>query len=154
MNLSKHFTLREATRSQTADRLDIDNQPRMEIIPKLVQVAHNILEPLRAHYGAPFTPSSWYRCQELNEVLGSRSTSQHVKGEAVDIELPTVDNLELAKWCRDNLDFDQLILEFYNLDDPTSGWVHCSYVSEQKNRGEVLTIQKGGILNAGLPVPN
>jgi len=150
-NLTTHFTLTEAAKSQAAERLGIDNQPGMAIIAKLVRTANHILEPVRANYGKSFSPSSWYRCLELNRRLGSKDTSRHVKGEAVDFEVPGVDNLELAHWINDNLDFDQLILEFYDPRYPSSGWVHCSYVSQDENRGEVLTIQSKGILNAGLP---
>ena len=91
----------------------------------------------------PFAPSSWYRGPELNEAIGGSARSQHVKGEAVDFELPHVDNWELAEWCYRNLDFDQLIVEFMVEGDPTAGWVHCSYRDDGGNRGNALRIQRG-----------
>ena len=136
--LSEHFTLREATKSATAIRLGIDNTPPDDVIPKMKAVAERILEPCRAHFATPFTPTSFYRCLALNRELGSSDDSQHVKGEAVDFEIPGLPNLKLARWIADNLLFDQVILEFYSPVDPAAGWVHCSY-ADGKNRGEVLT---------------
>ena len=148
MNLSEHFTLKEACYSSTALRLGIDNKAPEFVIPSLQAVALHILEPVRAHYGS-FTPSSWYRCHALNKAIGSKDSSQHIQGEAVDFEIPGTDNLELAYWCIDNLQFDQLILEYYEENDPSSGWVHCSY---SKNfRAQILTIWKGGSVTSGLP---
>ncbi len=149
MNISRHFTLREACRSMTADRCGIDNTAPPEVAKNLILVAENILEPIRHYFDIPFSPSSWYRCLELNKTIGSKSTSQHVKGQAVDIEVPSLSNLKLAQWINHNLDFDQLILEFYNEDDPMAGWVHVSYVSPEDNRREVLTIGKTTLV--GLP---
>ena len=149
MNISRHFTLREACRSMTADRCGIDNTAPPKIAKNLVLVAEHILEPIRHYFDIPFSPSSWYRCLELNKTIGSKSTSQHVKGQAVDIEIPSISNLKLAQWINHNLDFDQLILEFYKKDDPMAGWVHVSYVSPEDNRREVLTIGKTTLV--GLP---
>ena len=137
-NLSKNFTVAEAMKSATALRLGIDNTPPDKVMKSLIDVAVNILEPVRANWSRPIAPSSWYRCLELNQAILSSDGSQHVKGEAVDFEVSYVPNFELARWCRDHLEFDQLILEFYDPDDPRAGWVHCSYV-EKWNRGEVLT---------------
>ena len=149
MKISEHFTEREACRSMTADRCGIDNNPPDEVATSLYLVADNILEPVRKHYGIPFPPQSWYRCLELNTQIGSKPTSQHIKGQAVDIEVPSISNLELAKWIAKNLEFDQLLLEFYKPDDPHAGWVHVSYVSPEENRNEILTIGKKTIV--GLP---
>ena len=149
MNISRHFTLREACRSMTADRCGIDNTAPPEVAKNLILVAENILEPIRHYFDIPFSPSSWYRCLELNKAIGRKPTSQHVKGQAVDIEVPSLSNLKLAQWINHNLDFDQLILEFYNEDDPMAGWVHVSYVSPEDNRREVLTIGKTTLV--GLP---
>lgn len=148
MNLSQHFTLEEATKSQTALRLHIDNTPDEATIERMKIVARGILEPIRAHYKFPFSPTSFYRCTDLNRAIGSKDTSQHVKGEAVDLELAGVSNYDLACWIRDNLKFDQLILESYTLGVPSSGWVHCSLV-EGDNRNQVLTIS-GGQTQTGL----
>jgi len=150
MNLSKNFTLLEATKSSTAQRLGIDNTPSDEQIEALAHVAKGILQPVRDHYKIPFSPNSWFRCLELNRVIKSKDTSQHILGEAVDFEVPGVSNFDLATWCRENLHFDQLIIEFYDSNDPTAGWVHCSSKRNGSDRYEVLTIGKGGTLY-GLP---
>ena len=150
MKLSQHFTLAEATRSMTATRCGIDNTPGPDVAKAMINVCENILEPIRKHYDIPFTPSSFYRCPELNEKLGSKNTSQHCKGEAVDIEIPGIANIELARMIENQMDFDQLILEFYIPGVDDSGWVHVSYVSPQDNRHEVLTITKDKTV-IGLP---
>jgi hypothetical protein len=144
MRLSPHFTFLESYKSQTAERNDIDNTPPVELVPRLITVATKILEPVRAHFGKPFSPSSWYRCLDLNRKLLSKDTSQHVKAQAVDFEVPGITNYKLAEWCRDNLTFDQLILEFYTPGKSESGWVHCSIV-EGENRGQILTINSKGV---------
>jgi zinc D-Ala-D-Ala carboxypeptidase len=144
MMLSTHFSLAELTKSSTASRLNIDNTPDDAQIEALKLVALNILEPIRERYGA-FTPNSGFRCQELNTAIGSSPNSQHIKGQAVDLELVGVDNYNLACWCQDNLKFDQLILECYT-GSPTSGWVHISFV-EKDRRDQVLTIGSKGIFS-------
>jgi len=138
LRLSRHFTLREAVKSQTAARKGIDNTPSVERIAPMVRVAEHILEPVRANYGVKFSPNSFFRCLELNRAIGSKDTSQHIKGEAVDIEIPGQTNFDVAQWISQNLDFDQLILECYQPGDPHSGWVHVSYVSAAENRRETL----------------
>lgn len=148
MRLSDHFSLAELTKSTTALRLGIDNSVdplgAPTIVSNLEALALNILEPVREHFGIPFSPGSGYRCFILNRVLLSKDSSQHIRGQAADIEIPGISNFELAEWIRDNLDFDQLILEHYTLGEPTSGWVHVSYARLQKNRKEVLTVSKQG----------
>jgi zinc D-Ala-D-Ala carboxypeptidase len=134
MKLSQHFTLQELTKSSTALRLRIVNDPGALEIENLKQVCSFILEPVRTHYKIPFSPSSGYRCPNLNKAIGSKSTSQHVKGQAVDFELPGISNFEIASWMKQNLTFDQLILEFHQKEIPSSGWVHVSFVSPQTNR--------------------
>ena len=133
--LSTHFSLKELTRSQTAERKGIKNQPNDREIENLKLVCENILEPVREHYGIPFTPSSGFRSFELNKAIGSSSKSQHITGKAVDFEIPGVPNMEVALWIKEHLDYDQLLLEFYKEKIPDSGWVHCSYVG-QENRKE------------------
>ena len=128
MNLSDHFSLWELTKSQTAIRNGIDNTPDEESIKNLKEVCTKILEPVRTHYDRPFTPSSGYRCWSLNRLLGSSDRSQHITGEAVDFEVPGISNMDVARWMINELDYDQLILEFYKEPDPHSGWIHCSYV--------------------------
>lgn len=176
MNLSSNFTLSEAIKSQTALRLGIDNSPPSELLPSMIAVAANILEPCRANWARPIIASSWYRCEELEKAIcwNGRTDSafgrwcvrhdleisdenwkkyflkkSHSKGEAVDFEVPYVANIRLARWIEANLEFDQLILEFWNPDDPRGGWVHCSF-AEKWNRKQILTIDKSGI-HLGLP---
>jgi len=155
IKLSKNFWLSELVKSNTADRLGIDNWPTDEkVINSLKLVTRNVLQPVREYYDIPMNPNSGYRCLELNRVLKSKDTSQHPKGQAIDFEVPVISNFELASWVRRNVQFDQLILEMYNPKEGlNSGWVHCSYVSEDENRGEILTIFKksaGGGVFPGL----
>ena len=126
MYLSRNFSLSELTKSQTALRNGLDNTPSTEEIVALTSLCGNILQPVRDKYGS-FTPNSGFRTVKLCELVGSSAKSQHAKGEAADIEVAGGDNYQLAVWISKNLDFDQLILEFYNSDDPSSGWVHVSY---------------------------
>jgi zinc D-Ala-D-Ala carboxypeptidase len=134
MMLSAHFSLSELVRSETATRNGIDNTPGDTEIENLVVTCREILEPVREHYGIPFAPNSGYRCLALNRAIGSSDSSQHVTGNAVDFEIPGIDNKEAALWVMENCDFDQLILEFYKEGRPTSGWVHCSYDEEKEHR--------------------
>jgi hypothetical protein len=143
MQLSKNFTLHELTRSQTASRLGINNDPPNELIPSLKRICDKLLEPPREFYNIPFSPTSGYRCLELNRAVGSKDTSQHVKGEAVDFDIPGIDNYELAMWLKNHIEeFDQLILEYYTIGEPNSGWIHMS-VKEKENRRNTLTCTKG-----------
>lgn len=140
--LSTNFWLREFTKSSTATRLGIDNWPvNQQIVDNLTKVVYNIVQPVRDHFGKPFSPNSGYRCLALNRVLKSDDTSQHVTGQAVDIEVPGISNYDLADWIKNNCDFDQLLLEFYYPGEPISGWVHISFVI---NRKQILTINDTG----------
>tara|TARA_R110002020_G_scaffold84979_7_gene210053 strand:+ start:103 stop:546 length:444 start_codon:yes stop_codon:yes gene_type:complete len=132
--LSKHFSLAELTKSSTATRRGIDNDPDSTARENLIVLCSEVLEPVREHYGVPFVPNSGFRCLELNRAIGSSDSSQHVTGNAVDFEVPGVDNKEVALWVKENCDFDQLILEFYKEGEPTSGWVHCSYDVDKDHR--------------------
>ena len=138
MKLSGHFSLAELTKSQTATRKGIDNKPTLDHIENLTELCTQVLEPTRRNFGKPMVISSAYRSEELCEAIGSKTTSQHAKGEAADFEMFGVDNKELAKYIKNNLVFDQLILEFYNPDDPSSGWVHCSYSKEENRKQSLL----------------
>ena len=138
MKLSGHFSLAELTKSQTATRKGIDNKPTLEHIENLTELCVQILEPTRRNFSKPIVITSGYRSEELCEAIGSKSTSQHAKGEAADFEMFGLDNKELAKYIKNNLVFDQLILEFYNPDDPSSGWVHCSYSKEENRKQSLL----------------
>jgi len=132
--LSTHFSLKELTRSQTAERKGIKNTPNDAEINNLKLLCENILEPVREHYGIPFSPSSGFRSFELNKDIGSSSRSQHITGQAVDFEIPGVPNMEAALWIKEHLDYDQLLLEFYKEKIPDSGWVHCSYVGSENRK--------------------
>ena len=138
MKLSGHFSLAELTKSQTATRKGIDNKPTLEHIDNLTELCVQILEPTRRNFSKPIVITSGYRSEELCEAIGSKTTSQHAKGEAADFEMFGIDNKELAKYIKNNLVFDQLILEFYNPDDPSSGWVHCSYSKEENRKQSLL----------------
>lgn len=149
MRLSKHFTLAELTKSQVALRRGIANAPTSAEIANLERLCERILEPVRARFGTPFSPSSGYRSPALNRAIGGAERSQHCRGEAADFEVPGVANLALAQWIRDRLVFDQLILEFYDPEIAAEGWVHCS-IAAGANRGRVLTINRRGVF-PGLP---
>ena len=128
MKLSANFTLSELTKSQTAVRKNIKNEPSTAHVENLIHLAETVLQPVRDHFGKPVAISSGYRSPELCEAIGSSTKSQHARGEAADFEIMGVDNMQLAMWINKNTDFDQLILEFYEPGDPNSGWVHCSAV--------------------------
>ena len=129
MQLTDHFTLEEMCKSSTAIRKGINNFTEDEtIIANLTGLCRHALEPIRANYDTAFTPTSAYRCSALNKTLGSSNKSQHVLGQAADIEITGVDNFTLATWISENVTFDQLNLEFYQLGDPSSGWVHVSFI--------------------------
>ncbi len=138
MQLSPHFSLAEFTRSDTATRLKIRNVPDEAQIASLRTLCVQVLEPLRAHFGRPVRITSGFRSPQLCVAIGSASTSQHARGEAGDFEVPGVDNFTVASFIRDNLPFDQLILENYVRGDPNSGWIHASYRTGRLRR-DVLT---------------
>jgi hypothetical protein len=153
MQLSPHFTLAEAMASRTAAALDIDNTPPGAFIPRLRFVAETILEPIRAHYGQPLVYDgglSWYRSPALNTKVGGAVGSQHTRGEAVDVEVRGISNIDLAHWVRDHLEFDQLILENWDGSSPSSGWVHVTAVADRPMRLDVLTYAHGRYTR-GLP---
>jgi hypothetical protein len=151
IQLSPHFTLRELCKSHEAIRHGIDNMATdRATIANLRAVANGILEPIREHFDIAFSPQSGFRGAVLNSVIGGSAKSQHMTGEAVDVELPTVDNVELARWIQKNLEFDQLILEFHRAGEPSSGWVHCSLIRGEGNRGQALTTVDGRNFTRGL----
>ena len=135
MKLSQNFSLRELTKSQTAERKGISNEPSEEHVENLKLLCTNVLQPIRDEWGV-VSISSGYRSPALCEALGSKSTSQHAKGQAADFECYGVDNRELFNWVVENLEFDQAILEFYT-GDPDSGWLHVSF-NEDGNRQQTL----------------
>jgi hypothetical protein len=139
MQLSKHFSLEEMTRSMVASRKGIDNIPGAGEIKNLENLCYEVLEPVRAHFDKPITVSSGYRSETLCEAIGSKKTSQHAKGMAVDFEINGVPNIQVAYWLTNNVDFDQCILEFYKPTDGSAGWIHASYNEKGANRKQVLT---------------
>ena len=148
MNLSKHFTLEEMEKSSTGIRLGIKNKAGSGEIKNLGDLCYEVLEPVRVKFDKPVTITSGYRSPELSVALGSKSTSQHCLGEAVDMEVLSVSNLEVALWIQNHCDFDQLILEYYT-GEPNSGWIHVSY-KDGSNRKQVLTFDGKSYTN-GLP---
>ena len=140
--ISKHISYKEATFSQTAIRKDIDNTPSEEILERMRTVAENIFEPLRAHVGGPIKINSFYRSIMLNTAIGGSKSSQHTRGEAIDIDdtLGCMSNKDMFTFIKDELDFDQLIWEFG--DDENPAWVHVSYVSPENNRRRILKASK------------
>ena len=133
MNLSRNFTLQELTKSDTAIRKGINNNPSAGQIEKLKLLCENILQPVRDHFGR-VKVTSGFRSPELCLAIGSSINSQHAKAEAADFECVGVDNAELFDWIKSNLQPDQLILEFYTPGEPNSGWIHCSYTPDQPRK--------------------
>jgi zinc D-Ala-D-Ala carboxypeptidase len=141
MILSQNFTLQELTYSDTAIRKGMDNTPNEEQIENLRLVCNNILEPVRVHFKAPVVVSSGYRSVAVCEAVGSSAKSQHTKGQAADFEIFGIPNKDVADWIVNNIDYDQCILEFWNENEPNSGWVHCSF-NGAGNRRQYLKAQK------------
>ena len=137
MQLSKNFSLSEMTKSDTAARKGIENTPTDQHKESMKLLCDKILQPVREHFAKSVRVTSGYRSEALCEAIGSSKTAQHAKGQAADFEITGIDNKELAEWIIDNLDFDQIILEFYTEGDANSGWVHCSYKMHD-NRKQVL----------------
>ena len=142
MKLSEHLSLSEVTRSESAKRNQISNMPTGEHIANFMLLAEKIFEPIREHFGVPIHISSGYRSKELNAKIGGSATSQHCKGQAIDIDMDGstngVTNADVFEYIKDNLPFDQLIWEFGN--DINPDWVHVSY--NVKQRGETLKAVK------------
>ena len=140
--ITKNFTLAELTYSDTAKSKGIKNMPTEEEYKNMVILCEKVLQPIRDTLGKPVKINSCYRGKQLNEAVGGAKTSQHCSGQAADIEIMGMSNYDLAVWIRDNLDFDQLILEYAtNLSaDINSGWVHVSY-KVNGNRHQCLTIK-------------
>ena len=148
MQLSKNFSLEEMERSQTAQRMGIKNKAGSGEIKNFTDLCYNVLEPCRAKFDKPIRISSGYRSEELCVAIGSKKTSQHALGMAVDMEIPSESNLKVALWLQNNVDFDQLILEYYT-GEANSGWIHVSF-HEGNNRKQVLTFDGKSYTN-GLP---
>ena len=144
MKLTENFSLLELTKSQTAERKGIDNTPSTEHQEHLKSLCEMILQPVRDHFSRVVSVSSGYRSEALCLAIGSKTTSQHAKGEAADFEIFGVSNKELADYIHENLEYDQLILEYWKKSDPNSGWVHCSYTNGNNRRQYLRAYKEDG----------
>ena len=142
MKLSQHLDLSEVTRSNEAKRKGISNMPTSEHIENFKKLAENIFEPIRKHFGVPIMISSGYRSKELNKAIGGATTSQHLLGQAIDIDMDGtpngVTNKMVFDYIKAHLNFDQLINEF------DYSWVHVSYNPTGKQRKQILDAIKVG----------
>ena len=136
-NISKHITYREGIRSDTATRRGLNNNPNEQQLESMQLVAKKVFEPLRTHFDKPIRINSFFRGKELNRAIGGSKTSQHCKGEAIDMDaLGGITNKQLFDYIKDNLEFDQLIWEFGTDKEPD--WVHVSFTNRRKNRKLVI----------------
>jgi len=138
MKLSKNLTLKEAVKSNTATRLGIDNTPSQWEINNLTAIADHIFQPIRDHFGVPIGVSSGFRCRDLNKAIGGSKYSQHMIGEALDIDADMygkVTNADIFNYIKKNLEWDQMIWEFGNDEEPN--WVHVSYKEGGVNRKQI-----------------
>ncbi len=142
--LSQYVTLEEAIKSPTAIRLGINNMPGANELAAMQRVATLVFDPIRRNFGRPLKVSSFYRCPELNRAVKGAANSQHMLGEAVDIDGDPsgVSNSQIFAWVRKNLSFDQLIWEYGDNNDPA--WVHVSYTNGHPLRQEVLRVTRTG----------
>ena len=144
MKLTNNFTLEELTKSETALRRGLNNTPTVEVVENLKVLAEKVLQPVRDHFAKGVKVNSGYRAPEVNAAVGGSKTSDHCKGMAADIEIPGVPNYNLALWIRDNLEYTQLILEFYTPGIADSGWVHVSYDPANLKRQVLTAVRKNG----------
>ena len=146
MKISEHLDLAEVTRSETAKRKGISNEPTAEHLENFKKLAENIFEPIRNHFNVPIHISSGYRSKALNTSIGGSLTSQHCSGEAIDIDMDGssngVTNKMVFDFIKSTLNFDQMIWEFGNSNNPD--WVHVSYESTGKQRKQILKASKVG----------
>jgi zinc D-Ala-D-Ala carboxypeptidase len=140
--ISKNITYKEATRSDTAKRLSIDNTPDAEQLENMRRVAENVFQPVRENFDCPIYVSSFFRSEELNKAMKGSSSSTHMKGEAMDLDADVfgeVTNAQIFHYIKDNLEFDQLIWEFGTEEE--AAWVHVS-LSKNNNRNQILVAKK------------
>ena len=147
MQLSKHLSLAEVTRSETAKRKGVSNMPTEAHLANFKLLAEKVFEPIRNHFGNPIHISSGYRSKALNEAIGGASSSQHCTGEAIDIDMDGsadgITNKMVFDYIKENLQFDQLIWEFGTSSNPD--WVHVSYESSGRQRNQILkAVKKAG----------
>ena len=140
-NISKHISWHEGTYSRTGERRDLDNTPNEEQLKCMKEVAVNLFEPLREWVGGPIKINCFFRGEPVNTAIGGSTRSQHMKGQAIDIDdtFKHKTNAEMYYYIKDNLDFDQMIWEFGT--DKNPNWLHISWVSHRPNRKK-LTIAK------------
>jgi len=144
MQLTNNFSLAEMVKSDTALRHDMDNTPGEAEIANLKTLCEKVLQPVRDHFQTGVKVNSGFRHPEVNAKVGGSKTSDHCKGQAADIEIPGVANADLAVWIMDNLDYTQLILEFYTPGVPDSGWVHVSYDSANLKKENLTATKQNG----------
>jgi zinc D-Ala-D-Ala carboxypeptidase len=146
MKISPHLNLAELTRSETAKRNGIDNTPTAEHLENFKLLADKVFEPIREHFKTPIFISSGYRSKELNELIKGSATSQHCKGQAIDIDMDggngEVTNRMVFDFIKNKLDFDQLIWEFGT--DFNPDWVHVSYVKGKNRKQKLKAVRSGG----------
>ena len=140
--ISKHISFKEAIKSNTATRLGINNTPDDYQVSNMVNIAINLFEPLREFVGGPIKINSFFRCEDLNRAIGGSSRSQHCEGRAIDLDdtFGHKTNSEMFHYIKDNLDFDQLIWEFG--DDNNPDWVHVSFISFDENRKRIMRAER------------
>ena len=144
MQLTNNFSLAEMVKSDTALRHDMDNTPEEAEIENLKRLCEKVLQPVREHFKTGVKVNSGFRHPDVNAKVGGSKTSDHCKGQAADIEIPGIPNADLAKWITENLDFTQVILEFYTQGVPDSGWVHVSYDSQNLKKQSLTAVKKDG----------
>ena len=144
MNLTANFSLAEMVKSDTALRHDMDNTPGEAEIANLKTLCEKVLQPVREHFKTGVKVNSGFRHPEVNAKVGGSKTSDHCKGQAADIEIPGIANADLAVWIMENLDYTQLILEFYTPGVPDSGWVHVSYDPANLKKQNLTATKKDG----------
>jgi uncharacterized protein YcbK (DUF882 family) len=144
MQLTNNFSLAEMVKSDTALRHDMDNTPGEAEIENLKRLCEKVLQPVREHFKTGVKVNSGFRHPDVNAKVGGSKTSDHCKGQAADIEIPGIPNADLAKWITENLDFTQVILEFYTQGVPDSGWVHVSYDPQNLKKQSLTAVKKDG----------
>jgi hypothetical protein len=144
MNLTANFSLAEMVKSDTALRHDMDNTPGEVEIANLKTLCEKVLQPVRNHFQTGVKVNSGFRHPEVNAKVGGSKTSDHCKGQAADIEIPGIANADLAVWIMDNLEYTQLILEFYTPGVPDSGWVHVSYDPANLKKQNLTATKRDG----------
>ena len=142
MSISQHISYKEGVYSRTATRLGIKNEPNDEQMKNMLNIAQEVFEPLRMWVGGPIKINSFFRSPELNKAIGGSGKSQHCQGQAIDLDdtFGRATNAEMFEFIKKHLDFDQIIWEFG--DDENPDWVHVSYVNEKENRNRCLKAYK------------